>query len=50
MRPREFWGISSYLSTATLGGRYAIELFDVIHDFECLLNLDLDLDLDLFCI
>ena len=29
MRPQEFWGISSYLSTAiaTFGGRYARELF-----------------------
>ena len=29
MRPHEFWGISSYLSTviATLGGRYATVLF-----------------------
>ena len=29
VRPHEFWGVSSYLSTAiaTLGGRYARELF-----------------------
>ena len=42
MRPKEFWGISSYLSTAIATFAKVADMldscFDVIYDFVCLLD------------